>query len=87
MTREMRENQMKAERQTKLSQYSSCVLRVQFPCRHIVQGIFPPETKISEVQTWLTDHLLASPLASPAHEVEVRGGLRDQVTDRPARSS
>ena len=61
MTREMRQNQVEAERQTKLSRYSACVLRVQFPCRHVVQGIFPPETKISEVQAWLSSHLLASP--------------------------
>ena len=62
MTREMRENQVEAERQTKLCQYKSCVLRVQFPCRHVVQGIFSPDTKIREVQSWLADHLLASPL-------------------------
>merc|ERR1719219_1663103 len=61
MTREMRENQVEAARQSKLSQYKTCVLRVQFPCRHVVQGIFPPETKISEVEPWLTDHFLASP--------------------------
>ena len=61
MTREMRESQVEASRQTKLAQYKSCVLRVQFPCRHVVQGIFPPETKISEVMAWLDCHLVASP--------------------------
>ena len=62
MTREMRENQKEAEKLYKLSQYKSCVLRIQLPCRHVVQGIFPPETEISSVQAWLSQHLLASPL-------------------------
>merc|ERR1719397_62343 len=61
MTREMRETQKEAEKVTKLSQYKSCVLRIQFPCRHVVQGIFPPNTEISEVQAWLCSHLLSSP--------------------------
>ena len=61
MTREMRDSQAEAARQSKLSQYKTCVLRVEFPCRHVVQGIFPPDTTISEVQAWLAEHLLARP--------------------------
>ena len=61
MTREMRESQKEADKLSKLSQYKSCVLRIQFPCRHVVQGIFPPLTEISSVQSWLCRHLLASP--------------------------
>ena len=60
MTKEMRESQAEGEKLSMLSKYKSCVLRIQFPSRHVVQGIFGPDTKISEVLTWLSP-ILASP--------------------------
>ena len=60
MTREMRESQKESDRLSMLSKYKSCVLRIQFPCRHVVQGIFSPDTTIAQVLTWLAP-VLASP--------------------------
>jgi len=60
MTKEMRENQREGEKLAMLSKYKSCVLRIQFPCRHVVQGIFSPDTSISSVIEWLAP-LLNSP--------------------------
>ena len=41
MTKEMRAAQKEAEKLTMLSKYKSCVLRIQFPSRHVVQGVCP----------------------------------------------
>ena len=41
MTKEMRAAQKEAEKLTMLSKYKSCVLRIQFPSRHVVQGVYP----------------------------------------------
>ena len=41
MTKEMRAAQKEAEKLTMLSKYKSCVLRIQFPSRHVVQGMCP----------------------------------------------
>ena len=64
MTREMRESQKEGEKLSMLSKYKSCVIRIQFPCRHVVQGMFGPDTKVSEVLAWLAP-LLRTP-GSPA---------------------
>ena len=41
MTKQMKEAQKEADNLTLLSKYKSCVLRIQFPSRHVVQGMFP----------------------------------------------
>merc|ERR1719154_853136 len=60
MTKQMKEAQKEADNLTLLSKYKSCVLRIQFPSRHVVQGIFGPDTRISEVLAWLAP-LLSAP--------------------------
>jgi len=62
MTKEMKAAQKEADKLTLLSKYKSCVLRIQFPSRHVVQGIFCPDTKISAVLAWLGP-VLSSPLS------------------------
>ena len=39
MTKEMKAAQKEADKLTLLSKYKSCVLRIQFPSRHVVQGV------------------------------------------------
>ena len=41
MTKEMKAAQKEADKLTLLSKYKSCVLRIQFPSRHVVQGACP----------------------------------------------
>ena len=41
MTKQMKEAQKEADNLTLLSKYKSCVLRIQFSSRHVVQGMFP----------------------------------------------
>merc|ERR1712080_578864 len=42
------------------------MVRVRLPCRHIVQGEFPPNTTISQILDWLSP-LLATPLSPAAY--------------------
>ena len=39
MTKQMKEAQKEGEKLSMLSKYKSCVLRIQFPSRHVVQGM------------------------------------------------
>jgi len=58
LTKEMRESQKEGEKLSLLGRYKWCVLRVQFPDRHVVQGIFGPATTLGDVMTWLAPLLL-----------------------------
>merc|ERR1712192_257211 len=40
--------------------YKTGMVRVRLPCRHLVQGEFPPNTTISDILDWISP-LLASP--------------------------
>lgn len=60
MTKEMREAEKEGEKLSLLSRYKTCILRIQFPSRHVVQGVFLPDTTISEVIEWLAPLLFSS---------------------------
>jgi len=62
MTSAMREAQKEGEKLGLLNRYKHCVLRVQFPDRHVLQAVYSPGTTIHQVLSSLTPHL-ADPTA------------------------
>ena len=60
LTRELREQRQESEKLGVLARYKMGMVRVRLPCRHLVQGEFPPHTTISAILDWLSP-LLASP--------------------------
>jgi len=80
MTKEMRENQREGEKLAMLSKYKSCVLRIQFPCRHVVQGIFSPNTSINDVIDWLAPLLHSSQIPHELYTAPPRTSLAVEKT-------
>merc|ERR1711874_239518 len=62
MTQAMRDAQKEGEKLALLNRYKHCVLRIQFPSRHVIQGIFSPGTTIQQVMDSIAPHL-SSPTA------------------------
>jgi len=60
LTKEMRESQEEGAKLALLGRYKSSIIRIQFPDRLTVQGIFAPNTTIAELKAWLQP-LLSSP--------------------------
>ena len=60
LTRELREQRQESEKLGVLAKYKTGMVRVRLPCRHLVQGEFPPNTTISDILDWISP-LLASP--------------------------
>jgi len=60
LTRELREQRQESEKLGVLAKYKTGMVRVRLPCRHLVQGEFPPNTTISDILDWICP-LLASP--------------------------
>jgi len=66
LTKGLREQKQESEKLGVLAKYKTGMVRVRLPCRHIVQGEFPPNTTISDILDWISP-LLASPLSPPAY--------------------
>ena len=66
LTKELREQRQESEKLGVLAKYKTGMVRVRLPCRHLVQGEFPPNTTISQILDWLSP-LLATPLSPPAY--------------------
>ena len=66
LTKELREQRQESEKLSVLARYKMGMVRVRLPCRHIVQGEFPPNTTISQILDWLSP-LLATPLSPAAY--------------------
>ena len=60
LTRELREQRQESEKLGVLAKYKTGMVRVRLPCRHLVQGEFPPNMTISGILDWISP-LLASP--------------------------
>lgn len=41
----------------KIAQYKNCVIRIQFPDRHVLQGMFKPIDKVSDVKEFTKIYL------------------------------
>jgi len=66
LTKELREQRQESEKLGVLARYKTGMVRVRLPCRHLVQGEFPPNTTISQILDWLSP-LLATPLSPLAY--------------------
>ena len=66
LTKELREQRQESEKLGVLARYKTGMVRVRLPCRHLVQGEFPPNTTISDILDWISP-LLATPLSPPAY--------------------
>lgn len=49
LTAKMREIEENSSLLRKIAQYKQCIIRVQFPDRHVLQGIFKPTDKVEDV--------------------------------------
>jgi len=66
LTKELREQRQESEKLGVLAKYKTGMVRVRLPCRHLVQGEFPPNTTISDILDWISP-LLATPLSPDAY--------------------
>ncbi|XP_030369491.1 tether containing UBX domain for GLUT4 [Scaptodrosophila lebanonensis] len=61
LTAKLRELERQKTMLTKLNQYKDCVLRIQFPDRFVLQGIFKPYEQLERVVSWVRE-FLANPV-------------------------
>lgn len=60
LTSNLRELERQKAMLAKLNQYKDCVLRIQFPNRYVLQGIFKPHEPISRVEEFVRGFLAKS---------------------------
>lgn len=60
LTSNLRELERQKAMLAKLNQYKDCVLRIQFPNRYVLQGIFKPHEPISRVEEFVRGFLVKS---------------------------
>ncbi|XP_043653634.1 tether containing UBX domain for GLUT4 [Drosophila teissieri] len=58
LTAKLRELERQKTMLAKLNQYKDCVLRVQFPDRFVLQGIFKPHEPLSKVEEFVREFLV-----------------------------
>lgn len=57
LTAKLRELERSKQMLNKMSMYKNCIIRVQFPDRYVLQGIFKPIDKISDVHDFVRTFL------------------------------
>ncbi|EDW84383.1 uncharacterized protein Dwil_GK13175 [Drosophila willistoni] len=57
LTAKLRELERQKTMLSKLNQYKDCVLRIQFPDRYVLQGIFKPHESLAKVEEFVREFL------------------------------
>lgn len=57
LTEKLREIEDNNTMLRKIAQYKNCVIRIQFPSRYVLQGMFKPIDKISDVNEFIKNFL------------------------------
>lgn len=57
LTEKLREIEHNNTMLRKIAQYKNCVIRIQFPDRHVLQGMFKPIDRISDVKAFISNYL------------------------------
>jgi len=63
-----------------MARYKSVLLRIQFPSRHTVQGVFKPHNSIGEIKDWLRPLLTNPELPIQLYIVPPRTELENSST-------
>lgn len=80
LTTGMRQAREEGEKLALMARYKSVLLRIQFPSRHTVQGVFKPHNSIGEIKDWLRPLLTNPELPIQLYIVPPRTELENSST-------
>jgi len=78
LTQDMKASRKEGEKLSMLGRYKSSLVRIQFPSRHTVQGVFKPHHTIGEIKDWLRPLLVTPDLSFQLYIVPPRTVLQDK---------
>eukprot|EP00088_Acartia_fossae_P049615 TRINITY_DN5479_c0_g1_i5.p1 TRINITY_DN5479_c0_g1~~TRINITY_DN5479_c0_g1_i5.p1 ORF type:complete len:533 (+),score=106.03 TRINITY_DN5479_c0_g1_i5:71-1669(+) len=78
LTSDMRAAREEGEKLALLGRYKSSLVRILFPTRHTVQGVFKPHTTIGEIKDWLRPLLINADLIFQLYIVPPRTVLDEK---------
>lgn len=60
LTTQLRDMEKEQEQLNRLNRYKNCIIRIHFPNRYVLQGIFSPYDTIETVMNFIRPYLLES---------------------------